>query len=133
MDELDRTHQERLFISAYWPQRAKDELHVGYGVAKGYLVYQSVGIVVTVTSRIFGMFFEPKIRSLRALLRVGPMLVISLIMPILAIRRRKQDGFYQLDEHGMPTFFIGKFPPESIQGRVGVSRKKFLKYLSDGK
>ncbi len=60
MKELDCTHQERLFISAYWLQRTKDELHVGYGVAKGYLVYQSVGIVVTVATRIFGMFFEPE-------------------------------------------------------------------------
>jgi hypothetical protein len=126
MKELDRTSQEQLFISAYWPQRTQDELHVGYGVAKGFLIYQSATIIFALASRFFGLFLEPKFRSFHPLLRFIPITVIGIIISIQAGRHRKLSGFYQLDAQGKPTFFIGKFPPESIQGHVGVSRKKFL-------
>jgi hypothetical protein len=130
MNELDVAQQKRLVISSYWPQKNDDELHVGYGVARDYLVYESAGIIFMLTNRIFRMIFEPKIRALNPWLRSGPATLITLALALLMKGKRKVSGFYQLDEHGTPTFFIGKFPPENIKGRVGISRKKFLQSLS---
>jgi hypothetical protein len=126
MKELDRASQEQLFIAAYWPQRTQDELHVGYGVAKNLLIYQGVGLIFTLASRVFGMFFESKVRSFHPLLRIVPLMVIGTIITMQTGRQGKLSGFYQLDAQGNPTFYIGKIPPESIHGHIGISRKKFL-------
>lgn len=34
---LDPRNQRRVLIVAYWRRVEEDELHVGYGVAKGYV------------------------------------------------------------------------------------------------
>jgi hypothetical protein len=126
MEELDRAYQEQLYISAYWPQRTQDELHIGYGVAKDLLIYQGITILFTLATRVFGMFFESKLRFFHPFLRFVFMLVINILMTTLTMRRRKLSGFYQLDAQGKPTVFISKSPPESIRGHIGVGRKKFL-------
>jgi len=134
MKELNRAIQKKLFISAYWPRRQADEPNIGYGIRKDYMIYQGAGAIISLATRGFTMFFEPRVRpTLRPLVRFAPILVISLILGILLNRSHKYTGFYQLDDQGTPIHFLAPSLPESIQGRFGISRKKFLEQMAQSK
>jgi hypothetical protein len=136
MNTLDHTKQEQLYISAYWPSQMKDEHAVGYAIAKDVLVYRSIGIIFSLLSSLFSLFFPNPIKNVNANpydKRRGVFAVdkigLNLLIDLLALRHRKLAGFYQLDAQGNPTIFIGKKPPKSILGRVGVNRKQFLQKI----
>ena len=127
MREIDRATQDSIFISAYWRQRNADETNIGYGRRKDNLIFQIVGVLFSVLSRIAGWFVEPKVRHLmKPWVRFALVLLPALAIGILINRGRTSTGFYQLDNEGKPVLFLSSTPPESIQGRIGVSQKRFL-------
>ena len=131
MEELDSTIQERLLITAYWPRRHSDEPDIGYGITKEDMFYRVIGTIFSLATTSYNLFFEPKVRPiLRPTIRFLPIMFTSLILGLLSTRAMKHRGYYQLDDNGIPTQFLGRIPPESIQGYVGSNRKKFLKQLT---
>ena len=127
MKAIDRSTQESIFISAYWPQRNNNESPIGYGMRKEYLFFQAVLLLFNIIARVTGWFFRGRALPLR---RPGPrsfLLLISALSSILLFRReRAYTGFYQLDNEGRPVLFLSRSLPMSIQGRMGVSRKRFF-------
>ncbi len=128
MVAIDQAEQNNILITAYWPQRHTDEPHIGYGRRKDAFAFQIVGTLFTLTSRVLGWFVEPRVRPImKPWVRFALLLLPALSIGILANRGNKAKGFYQLDDEGRPVLFLSSAPPENIQGRMGVSRKRFLR------
>ena len=131
MEELERARAEKLFISAYWPRRNSDEMNIGYGVSKTGWIYKIVGTTFSVTNAVFSLFYEPKVRpAIQPGLRFIPLALLSLTLAVLALQENKYQGYYQLDDRGIPTHFLNRLPPNSIKGRLGVGQKKFLERIA---
>ena len=136
MNTRDRTKQEQLYISAYWPSQMKNEQAVGYAIAKDVLIYRSIGIIYSLTTSLLSLFLPNPIKNVntnpnhkgRMVFTFGK-IGLSLLIAFLPLRHRKLTGFYQLDAQGNPSIFIGKKAPKSILGRVGVNRKQFLQQI----
>ncbi len=134
MKAMDRATQENIFVSAYWPRRHADETNIGYGVSKDLFLIQLAGVLYSLTIRLLGTFVEPKVRPLirpwvrGVLLLPGvlPGLSLAILAFIFSSRRHQLIGFYQLDDEGRPVLFLAPLEPETIRGRIGVSRRKFL-------
>jgi hypothetical protein len=126
MKELNSTEQEGLIISAYWPGISKDEMPIGYGVSKRFIVYESIGLLLAVSSRFVRLPIGSKFISLNPWFRLGLMLFTVLLLFLPGRRKKKLAGFYQLDELGTPTHYIGRNPPTNIRGHIGLNRKRFL-------
>ena len=129
MEELNSTEQERLIISAYWPQRSTDEVLIGYGVSKRFIVYECVGLLLAFSNRIVKLPIGSKFISLNTQLSLSLMLSVILLLFLSGRNQKNLRGFYQLDEHGTPTHYINRYPPVSIRGHIGLSRKRFLQSL----
>ena len=131
MQELESTVAEKLFIAAYWPQRNANEMNIGYGMSKMGRIYRVIGTTFSLANAIFSVFFEPKVRpAVKPGLRFLPVALLSLTLAMLAYRENKYQGYYQLDERGIPTHYINRLPPDVIQGRLGVGRKTFFERLA---
>jgi hypothetical protein len=125
--ELTSTEQERLTISAYWPQIATEETPIGYGgLNKRFIIAECIGLLLTLSSRFVRLPVGSRFIALNPWLRVSFMLVMLLLLFLPGGQQRKKIGFYQLDAHGTPTHYIGRFPPASIRGHIGLSRKRFF-------
>jgi len=126
MKELNATEQEGLIISAYWPQRSPDDIRIGYGMNRRFLLFEIVGGILTFSNRMVRLPIGSKFISVNPWWRLGLLLCLVLLLFLPNRYQKKMSGFYQLDEHGTPTHYIGRFPPASIRGHVGLSRKRFL-------
>ena len=129
MKEIDSATQKKISISAYWRRRQADEANIGYGFRKDYLALQMVSILF---SSLMRWFIEPRIRpAMKHWMRLVYLFLPGLSLAFISNRGRKATGFYQLDDEGMPVLFLSRIPPESIQGRIGTSRNKFLSRLRE--
>jgi hypothetical protein len=66
-------------------------------------------------------------------MRLAFLMLPAIGIGILINRGGKYTGFYQLDSQGKPVRFLSTKQPESIQGRIGVSRNKFLEQVAASK
>jgi len=127
MSEIEQATPQNIFIAAYWRQRNADETNIGYGLRKDILVLQIAASLFTLLGRIIRWFVAPKVRPvMKPWMPFALLLVPTISIGILINRGRKSTGFYQLDNEGRPVLFLSPTPPESLQGRIGVSRQKFL-------
>ncbi len=118
---------ENILISAYWPPKDENDVPVGYGVQKTHLALQMSLSSFTFVSQVLTRFLEPRIRPLmRPGVRLLMLMLPAIILALLANRGRKYTGFYQLNNEGRPVQYLSPAAPESIQGRMGVGRKKFF-------
>jgi hypothetical protein len=118
---------ENILISAYWPAKDRDDVPVGYGMQKSHLVFQFVLTFYGLLHQIMAWFLEPRVRPLmRPGVRLLTLMLPGIILALLANRGRKYTGFYQLDNEGGPVQYLSPAPPKSIQGRIGVGRKRFF-------
>ena len=118
---------ENIFIVAYWPPQDGDDIAVGYGIQKTRLVLQFTLTLYGLVNQILVWFLEPRVRPLMHPGRRLLMLMLpSIIIALLANRGRKYTGFYKLDDEGRPVQYLSPAPPKSIQGRIGVGRKRFF-------
>ena len=101
---------------------------------KDYLLYQSTWSLLSLLGRALGWFFEPRVRPLiRPWMRLALLMLPAIGIGVLLNRGAKYTGFYQLDSQGRPVRFLSTKQPESIQGRMGVSRNKFLEQVAANK
>jgi hypothetical protein len=118
---------ENILISTYWPAQDGDDIAVGYGMQKSHLVFQFVLTFYGLLNQIMAWFLEPRVRPLmRPGVRLLTLLLPGTIFALLANRGRKYTGFYKLDDEGRPVQYLSPAPPKSIQGRIGVGRKRFF-------
>ncbi len=100
---------------------------------RNFILSQGVASIFSLATGVFGLLFEPKVRpAIRAWVRFALIFVISMPLAILSLRMRKYTGYYQIDDQGRPVHFLGTALPESIKGRFGLTRKKFLEQLKYG-
>ena len=114
---------ENILISTYWPAQDGDDIAVGYGMQKTFLFFQVSMTLFRLVFQITTWFLEP---LMRPGVRLLTLLLPGTIFALLANRGRKYTGFYQLDDEGRPVQYLSPAPPKSIQGRIGVGRKRFF-------
>jgi hypothetical protein len=125
--DLIPSEQRRLVIMAYWPRLRRDDLPIGYAMAKGYLWLQLPLLFYNVVHRAFAIWIEPKLRPRgRLLVRNAPLLATGFTVGLISMRMQRIAGYYQLNEQGTPIRFISKRVPPSIHGRRGTTRRGFL-------
>jgi hypothetical protein len=118
---------ENILISAYWPPQDEDDAPVGYGMQKTHLVLQFALTLFGLVNQVMAWFLEPRVRPLmRPGVRLLTLILPGLSLALLANRGRKYTGFYKLDNEGRPVQYLSPAPPKSIQGRMGVGRKRFF-------
>jgi len=130
MKELNSTEQEGLSISAYWSPRSRDEMPIGYGgITKRFILYQCLGLILVFSSKFVKLPIGSRFRAMNPWLLLSLTLFTILLSFLPGRQKKEMMGFYQLDEHGVPTHYIGSYPPVSIRGHMGLNRKNFLQSL----
>lgn len=102
-------------------------------MSKTSRIYRVVGITFSLINAVFSLFFEPKVRpAVKPSLCFIPVALLSITFGILSMRENKYQGYYELDVRGIPTHYISRLAPDSIKGRLGVGREKFLERIAIG-
>ena len=126
--DLTPADQKRLVMVAYWRRLRRGEPNIGYGMAKGYLWLQLAVVAHLLARYAFTLFIEPKLLPrVRYLVRNAPSFAATFVLSRATSRMRRSSGYYQLDNGGAPVRFLSKQLPPSIQGRLGTSRRAYLR------
>ncbi|GLV55499.1 hypothetical protein KDH_23430 [Dictyobacter sp. S3.2.2.5] len=119
-----------LLITAYWPRIQEGGDNIGFGISQAHIFYT---LVISRLPRLFNLLVEPRtIVTFPPLLRV----LIGTLPVMLGTRMIHKGwigngkGYFVIDDKGKALSFLGEQVPESINGRMGVGRKKFLRQLN---
>lgn len=122
----------QIFITSYWPRLQADGENIGYGVSRNYILNWALPSPLP---RLSIFLIEPRTRTrfpwpiCRLMLALPNILLNSLMIARGLLNNGK--GYYVIDDEGKALSFLGGQVPESINGRIGMGRKKFLRQLNN--
>lgn len=122
----------QIFITSYWPRLQADGENIGYGVSRNDILHRALSSPLL---RLSIFLIEPRTRMripwfiCRLMLTLPTILLRSLMVARGLLSNGR--GYYVIDDEGKALSFLGGQVPESINGRIGMGRKKFLRLLNN--
>jgi hypothetical protein len=123
--QFDQSLHDKVLVYRYWYGRDSSEIDLGFGAYRLFLFIVPVVIILSFLGAIIFSLLDMGMLSL--------LFSISGMLFSLAIfwRGFKYYGWYEVDKQGKPVQFIGHTPPDTIMGRHGTRRAKFLEYVKE--
>ncbi|GCE08186.1 hypothetical protein [Dictyobacter aurantiacus] len=119
-----------LLITAYWPRTQEGGDNIGFGISRAHIFYT---LVISRGPRLFNLLVEPRTTVTFPLLLRTLIRMIPVTLTTRMIKRgwiTNGEGYFVIDDEGKAISFLGGRMPESIKGRMGVGRKKFLRQIN---
>lgn len=123
--QFNQSLHDKVLVYRYWYGRDSSEIDLGFGAYRLFLFTAPIIIILSVFGTVVFNSLNLEIISL--------VIIIAGMLFNLAIFQRgfKYYGWYEVDKQGKPVQFIGHKPPDTIMGRHGTRRAKFLEHVKE--
>jgi hypothetical protein len=116
--------RDRPVLFAFWPATRAGEANLAFGVRRRIVLLFLPAQTPLVSATVFLLVME----SLGWALLTATASVVLLVAPLFGDRAF---GWFLIDDRARVVDFVSALPPPSVEGRKGVSRKRFMQEVRE--